>query len=189
MGDRVMYEKESKAVSYFLRHGKEKEKLNINSEGFMNCDELIEVMQKNKFPNFSFEILQQIVREDEKGRYSFNDADIQSMIRANQGHSIDVENLKLDKKIPPVTLYHGTSDRGFKGIQKTGIQRMKRNHVHLTDDIATATSVGMRHGSEIIIAIDTRDMVKDKLDFFRSENGVWLTNFVDIKYFKEIIRK
>jgi putative RNA 2'-phosphotransferase len=47
----------------------------------------------------------------------------------------------------------------------------------------------MRHGSEIIIAIDTRDMVKDKLDFFRSENGVWLTNFVDIKYFKEIIRK
>lgn len=184
-----MYEKESKALCYFLRHGKEKEKLNINPEGFINCDELIEVMQKNKFPGFSFEILQQIVREDEKGRYSFNDPDIQSMIRANQGHSIEVKELKLTKKIPPVTLFHGTDERGFKGIQKTGIQRMKRNHVHLTDDVNTASSVGIRHGSEVIIEIDTRDMVKDKVEFFLSDNGVWLTNFVDIKYFKNITRK
>ena len=176
------YEKESKAVSYFLRHDK-----NVirTKQGYMFSDQLVSMMQV-KFPNFTLETLKQIVSEDEKKRYSFYGAgDI--LIRAEQGHSVPVD-LGLKSKIPPVTLYHGTDERGLKAIQKTGIQKMKRHHVHLTDDPTTASSVGMRHGSEVLIQIDTRDMVKDDIKFFQSENGVWLTDFVDPKYFSEIKR-
>lgn len=178
-----MYTKESKCISYLLRHAATKiPDFEITSEGWVDVDHLLEHCAKQKFP-ITEEILKQIVAEDEKGRYAFSEGG--SKIRANQGHSIDVD-LKLPKKIPPVTLYHGTSVKALEGIKKTGIQRMKRQHVHLTDDVNTASSVGMRHGSEVIITINTRDMVKDKIDFFQSENGVWLVNFVDIKYFQNI---
>lgn len=181
-----MYTKESKAVSYILRHGAEKLGIPISKEGWVRVAAVIAEVRKS-YPAFSQAILEQIVREDEKGRYSFNPA--MDEIRANQGHSLDKVEIKFQKKIPPVTLYHGTTAEGFLGIQKTGIQRMKRHHVHLIDVIDSIHSVGMRRGSEVIIEIDTRDMVKDGIEFFQSENGVWLTNYVDIKYFRDIIRR
>jgi putative RNA 2'-phosphotransferase len=179
-------QKESVAMSYILRHGALDLEMYIDTQGWMFVAALITQMKKN-FPSFTQAQLEQIVREDTKGRYSFN-ADM-SKLRALQGHSIPKVKINYEKRIPPVTLYHGTDERGFLGIQKTGIQRMKRHAVHLTDDLETASSVGMRHGSEIIIAIDTRDMVKEGIKFELSGNGVWLTQYVDIKYFKEIIRK
>ena len=180
------YTKESKCISYCLRHGAEKIGLKISNQGYVNVHDLIQQVNAQGF-NINRDILDKIVAADEKGRYSYSHD--KTEIRANQGHSIDDVKLTFEKKIPPVTLYHGTSSSALEGIKKTGIQRMKRHHVHLTEDINTASSVGMRHGSEVIIAIDTRDMVKNKIDFFKSENGVWLTNFVNIEYFKEIIRK
>lgn len=180
------YEQESKAVCYFLRHDKSFKR---DKEGFALTADVIEAMQK-KFPSFTATILMQIVMEDEKSRYSFKMAPskraddvvtIPKEIRANQGHSVEVD-LKLKKKIPPVTLYHGTDEKGLKAIKKTGIQKMDRHHVHLTDDTETASSVGIRHGSKVIIELDTRPMVKDGVPFFQSENGVWLVDFVDVKY-------
>jgi len=178
-----MYEKESKAVSYFLRHDTSVWR---DKEGYMFIDQLISLMQV-KFPNFNLQTLKQIVAEDEKQRYSYQASEI-GMIRANQGHSVVVD-LKLKAKIPPVTLYHGTDKRGILEIEMTGIQKMKRHAVHLTDDPTTAESVGMRHGSQVLIEIDTRGMVRDGVKFFQSDNGVWLTEFVDVKYISSIKTK
>ena len=178
------HEQESKALCWFLRHGAEKVKLNISKTGYVQIDPLIVEMQK-KFPTFTRSTMDTIVKEDEKDRYTID----RGSIRCNQGHSIDSVKIPFKKAIPPVKLYHGTDEKGILGIQKTGIQRMKRHHVHLTDDLNTASSVGLRHGSEVIIEIDTTNMVKDKIEFLQSDNGVWLTNFVDIKYFSDIKRK
>lgn len=177
-----MYEKESKALCYILRHGALKLKLNMQKTGHMFVVDVIDEMCKT-FPRFNFATLEQIVNEDEKGRYSFNPTKL--TIRANQGHSVPVD-LGLAKKIPPVTLYHGTSESSIAAITKSGISKMKRHHVHLTDDPNTASSVGLRHGSEVLIEIDTREMVKAGIPFFQSDNGVWLTDYVDPMYFKEI---
>lgn len=177
-------EQASKALSFILRHGAEKMKIQISKTGYVKCETIIAELQK-KWPNFTQTNLEAIVKEDEKGRYTID----RGSIRANQGHSMDSIKIPFPKGIPPVKLYHGTDERGFLGIQKTGIQRMKRHHVHLTDDPSTASSVGIRHGSVVIIEIDTRDMVKDNIEFFQSDNGVWLTNFVDVKYVSDIKRK
>ena len=115
---------------------------------------------------------------DEKGRYTID----RGSIRANQGHSIDSVKIPFVKAVPPVILYHGTDTVAFSKVKKTGIKRMKRHHVHLTDDITTASSVGLRHGSEVILAIDAARMLADGIAFYKSSNGVWLTDFVDAKY-------
>lgn len=175
----------SKLVSYVLRHGAVENGIKITVDGYVETVELIDFCKKNKFPNTIYEDIVNIVCEDQKQRYSF--IKNTSLIRANQGHSMNCVKIEFEKKVPPVVLYHGTTKRNLTAIKKIGLSAMKRHHVHLTDDIETAKSVGLRHGSQILIVIDTKQMLADGLEFLVSDNGVWLVDRVDPKYFKDFI--
>ena len=127
------------------------------------------------------ETLEDIVATDNKQRYSFNED--KSLIRANQGHSIPVD-VELKENEPPEFLYHGTATRFLNSILNDGLKPMSRLYVHLSKDIETAWKVGKRHGDPVILKINSRDMYKDGYKFYLSENGVWLTEKVDAKYFE-----
>ena len=126
--------------------------------------------------------LEQIVAQDEKQRYSFS-AD-KKLIRANQGHSIAVD-VELDELEPPKILYHGTSERFAASIRAQGLLKMSRLYVHLSSDIDTAKKVGSRHGVPKIFIVESGKMFVDGYKFFRSVNGVWLTEHVPAKYLEE----
>ena len=59
------------------------------------------------------DMLEEIVRADNKQRYSFNED--KTLIRANQGHSIPVD-VELKKAVPPDILYHGTGEKYVSSI-------------------------------------------------------------------------
>jgi len=179
-----MYDQQSKALSFILRHGAEKMKIQISKTGYVKIETILAELQK-RWPNFTQSDLEKLVEQDEKGRYTID----RGSIRANQGHSMECVKIPFRRCVPPVILYHGTDEEGYKGIQKTGIQRMKRHHVHLTDDTKTASSVGIRRGSPVILKIDTRNMVADGVEFLQSDNGVWLTEFISPKYLPDITRE
>ena len=125
--------------------------------------------------------LERIVREDNKQRYSFNED--HTKIRANQGHSIPVD-VELRKVQPPQYLYHGTATRFLPAIQAEGIKRMGRQYVHLSPDYQTAVAVGRRHGSPVVVLrTEAGAMAQNGMAFFRSENGVWLCEYVPPEYF------
>ena len=95
--------------------------------------------------------------------------------------------LDLTPQNPPEHLYHGTVEKFISSIRTQGLQKMGRNHVHLSATIDTAKSVGARRGKPIVIVISAQNMANDGLSFYLSKNGVWLTNEVPIKYIvKEI---
>jgi putative RNA 2'-phosphotransferase len=172
----------SKFLSLVLRHTPEEINLTLDENGWADINELT---QKCKTKNIYFtEIeLDEIVETNEKKRFAFNDD--KSKIRANQGHSIDIE-IGLLPQEPPQILYHGTADKTVDLILESGIQKMNRQHVHLSTDIDTATKVGSRHGKPRIFNVNTAEMYKHGIQFFKSENGVWLTDFVDKKYIEII---
>lgn len=62
-----------------------------------------------------------------------------------------------------------------------------RNFVHLSSDIKTATSVGMRHGELAMLKIKSREMENDWYEFNISENNVWLVSEVPSKYIEVLI--
>jgi len=172
-------DQQSKELSFILRHGAVRMKIQISKTGYVKCETIVAQMQK-RWPEFTQSDLEKIVKEDEKGRYTID----RGSIRANQGHSMDCVKIPFKKAVPPVELYHGTNKVGYESMLKTGIKKMKRHHVHLTDDVDTAASVGMRKGSEVVVIIDTPAMLKDGIDFLQSDNGVWLVDYVDPKYIK-----
>ena len=171
--------KTSKFLSYVLRHHPELINLNLDENGWANVDELITKSKRDPHEGISFEELNEIVETNDKKRFIFNED--KTRIRANQGHSIDID-LALIPRQPPEFLYHGTAQSNIDSILEKGIEKTNRQHVHLSEDKETATNVGMRHGKPIILTINTEKMFNDGIEFYLSENNVWLTDFVDIQY-------
>ena len=170
--------KTSKFLSYVLRHHPEIIGLHLDENGWADVDELI-TKSTNDSQGFTFEELNEIVETNDKKRFIFNED--KTRIRANQGHSIDI-NLALIPQQPPEFLYHGTAQSNIESILEKGIEKRSRQHVHLSQDKETATKVGMRHGKPIILTINTLKMFEDGIKFYLSDNEVWLTDFVDAKY-------
>lgn len=173
-------EKISKFLSYVLRHKPDSINLQLDKEGWANVDELISKAKMQKY-HFTYEQLVDVVRSCEKQRYTLDD--VNRRIRANQGHSINVD-VGLVEKTPPTILYHGTATRFSEAIEKEGLKPMSRQHVHLSADLETAAVVGKRHGKLIIYEVDVAQMVKEGFHFYQSENGVWLTGLVQPKFLK-----
>lgn len=169
----------SKFLSLILRHNPSKINLELNENGWANVEELINKANKHNV-RFSKEILEEVVATNDKKRFAFN-AD-KTEIRANQGHSIKTIDLKLEAVKPPDYLYHGTVGKFMQAIKKEGLQKMNRQHVHLSQDLETATKVGSRRGQAIILSIRSGAMHEKGYAFYLSENGVWLTDKVPAEY-------
>ena len=169
-----------KFISLILRHKPETIGINLDEHGWANVQDLINGIN-NSGRTITFEQLDEIVQTNDKKRYSFNED--KTLIRANQGHSINVD-VELKEAIPPKVLYHGTGEKYLDAILKDGIKHKNRLNVHLSKDIETAIKVGKRHGNPIVLKIDTEAMLNDGFKFYLSENGVWLTSDIGPKYFK-----
>ena len=161
--------KTSRFISLILRHKPETIGITLDEHGWANVEELI--VGVNKKYLIDIQILEKIVNEDNKNRYSFNED--KTMIRANQGHSIPVD-VELKKLNPPDILYHGTGEKYVESIERQGLIRKNRLYVHLSNDIEIAEKVGKRHGKPVIYEIDCKKMIEDGIEFFKLENNVWL---------------
>lgn len=175
----------SKYLSLILRHKPEVIGITLDEHGWANVNELINgIIDSDKnYIGLNLDIIDEIVRTDNKQRYSFNED--KTLIRANQGHSIPVD-VELEKVKPPEYLYHGTGKKYVESINKQGLIPKSRLYVHLSKDKETAVNVGERHGEIVLYIIKSEEMYRDGYEFYLSKNGVWLTKEVPVKYMEEI---
>jgi len=169
--------KTSKFLSLVLRHKPEVINLTLDKQGWASVAELIEKAQPQLV--LTFESIQHLVTTNDKQRFSLS-AD-KRYIRANQGHSIQVD-LQLQPTEPPTVLYHGSATRFLASIKQGGLVPKQRQYVHLSSDIKTATAVGKRYGKPVIIEVAATNMYQQGFEFFLSENGVWLTAQVPVDF-------
>jgi putative RNA 2'-phosphotransferase len=168
--------KKSKFLSLVLRHDPKKIGIALDLKGWAIVSDLCRLMPISK------EDLDEIVRTDAKGRYSFSEDGLR--IRANQGHSIEVD-VELEENEPPEFLYHGTGTRSLESIWRDGLKSMNRQYVHLSADKETAIKVGARHGKPAVLKISAQEMYEQGHAFWISKNGVWLVKAVPPKYFSQ----
>lgn len=171
--------KVSKYISLILRHKPETIGISLDEHGWANVKDLINGV--NKTHKLDMKMLEEIVETDDKERYSFNED--KTKIRANQGHSINVD-VELEEAVPPEMLWHGTGVKYMKNIDVEGLISKSRLYVHLSADPNTAMDVGKRHGDPMIYCIDALKMYEDGYKFYKSKNGVWLTKHVPTEYFR-----
>ena len=170
----------SKYISLILRHHPEVIGITLDDHGWADVGELIAGIARDR--EFDMEMLEEIVRSDEKQRYSFNED--KTLIRANQGHSIPVD-VELDLTVPPEFLWHGTGEKYVSSIDRMGLISKSRLYVHLSGDKETAIKVGKRHGKLALYLVNSGKMQQDGFEFYRSVNGVWLTKEVPVLYLEK----
>lgn len=168
----------SKFLSFILRHKPDELGITLDEHGWTSVAVLLEKINRNH-DSLSLDELEYVVATNAKKRFAFNED--KTKIRANQGHSVNID-LALQPKEPPTLLYHGTVEKFMEAIKATGLQKRSRQHVHLSADKETATNVGSRRGKPIILTIKSGEMYAKNYTFYQSENGVWLTDEVPVVF-------
>jgi len=168
----------SKFLSLVLRHQPQKIGIALDENGWVDVTTLLDALAKNRFA-VTREELKVVVANCDKKRFSFSE-DL-ARIRANQGHSVEVE-LGYQPVKPPDVLYHGTPEKFIESIRRGGLLKGQRHHVHLSPDAETATKVGSRRGRPVVLQINSAAMHQEGILFYVSDNGVWLTDHVPVKF-------
>jgi putative RNA 2'-phosphotransferase len=168
----------SKFLSLVLRHDPKAIGIVLDQHGWVAIDDLLSKCQLHGTP-ISRDVLEEIVATSPKRRFAISEDG--RRVRANQGHSVEVD-LGYEPKQPPEVLFHGTVAGRLSSIRSEGLRKMDRHHVHLSADEATARAVGMRRGTPIVLRIAAAAMHAEGHVFYLSANGVWLTDQVPPQY-------
>ena len=168
----------SKFLSRVLRHRPEQVGLKLDRSGWVAVDKLLKAINGNGMP-LTLDQLRLVVANNDKKRFAFSEDGLR--IRASQGHSVEVD-LHYEPQVPPEILFHGTPERFVASIRATGLNKGRRHHVHLSPDAPTASKVGQRRGPPIVLIIRAGEMHRAGLVFYRSANGVWLTDHVPSEF-------
>ncbi|RKF71581.1 tRNA 2'-phosphotransferase 1 [Golovinomyces cichoracearum] len=205
----------SKALSRLLRHAAEDAGIKLDSEAYARLDQVLE-WQPLKSLQATFADVQRVVLLDEKQRYSMklnlnltqNPPHSEStdpsnwIIRANQGHSINIDSAKVLMPISkeagnvPDTVIHGTYYSFYPSIiESGGLKKMTRTHIHFSTGLqkdGQKIISGMRRDAEILIYVDINASLNDGILWWMSENGVALTagndnGLLPVKYFKKVL--
>jgi putative RNA 2'-phosphotransferase len=181
-GEKMNLNDLSKYLCLLLRHQPDKAELEMDCHGWVSVEQLINGV--NRFSSYKLDIalLEKIVAEDKKGRYLFDEE--HKRIKCCQGHSIPWVEPELTYRQPPALLYHGTNTNAMKKIENSGaIKKMKRHAVHMQANIDKAWQSAERwHMIPVILVIDAAAMSKDGFKFGVTENEVWCTEEVPVKY-------
>ncbi len=162
----------SKYLSYILRHQPSSIGLPLDAQGWARVDDLI---AKTTAFELDVDLLRVVVECNDKQRFALSDNLLS--IRANQGHSIDID-LALQPQQPPTVLLHGTAERFISAIQTQGLTKRKRHHVHLSESRSVAEAVGRRYGKSVVLNINAAAMAAQGTPFYLSANRVWLVDYV-----------
>ncbi|RKO97075.1 hypothetical protein CXG81DRAFT_12874 [Caulochytrium protostelioides] len=173
----------SRRLAKVLRHTAASHQITLREDGFVPIQTLLD---HRLFRGDTMEDIEAVVAADAKQRYAIREeaplSDPSSTtrvkwIRANQGHSVKVEVELTPVTDPQQTVIHGTTMQAWSIIEKEGLSRMKRQHIHFAAGLPSDDQVisGMRSSSSVLIWIDVAKSMADGLSFYRSANGVILS--------------
>ncbi|KAJ2414225.1 hypothetical protein H4218_005110 [Coemansia sp. IMI 209128] len=182
----------SKQLSYILRHGAEDKGLKLRDDGSISISDL---QRYQKLKSTTLAQIQHVVDTNNKKRFTLYEENNQWYIRAVQGHSIKIKEPPLVKltTMPPC-IVHGTMRSKVPVIQKTGLNKMSRTHIHFARGLPSDAGIisGMRNTADAYIYIDVKKAVAAGIEFYVSENGVILSKglndsgVIPAEYFERI---
>lgn len=173
------YEKLSKEISYALRHAPWEYELELDENGWVEIDSLVEALNRNgQWENLNKKYILDMINQSDKKRHEV----LGNKIRALYGHSTPIK-IEKDPKKPPDNLYHGTARKYLKSIQENGLSPKERHYVHLSPDLDTALEVGKRRDHKpILLKVNALMAWNEGVKFYKGNEKIWLADFVDYKY-------
>ena len=180
MADTELLRRVSKQMAYLLRHAPEQAGLQLDPEGYVSLDELVDALRQD-MPGVTAGTVKAVVArvEPHKQRYAIQG----DAVRANYGHSI-ADRIALTPLEPPPTLFHGTTQDALPAIRERGLLPMRRQYVHLTTDRQLAISVGSRHGTACLLEVSAKPAHAEGIAFYKANSAFWLADAVPSRFIR-----
>ncbi len=161
----------SKFLSLVLRHRPDEYGLKMDGHGFVDFEDLVDVLvAEDVVAEDAEEQVQGLVEGSERRRFEITDG----RIRALYGHSARV-NLDLPEDDPPAVLYHGTTPGTAHRVAGEGLAPAGRAYVHLSATREEALAVGRRHDDNpVLLEIDTAASREAGITFHQATDLIWL---------------
>ena len=179
MKKQIDHRRLSKSMSHALRHAPDEWGITLDAEGWVAIDELIAGLRKRRgWSALTRSDIEAMMAASDKQRYAIDG----ERIRAQYGHSLQQKIVKTAVE-PPTHLFHGTSPKAASIIAREGLKSMRRQYVHLSADIETATIVGKRHHARpIILQVSALAAHDAGTAFYTEPNGIWLAEPISAEF-------
>ncbi|HNK62683.1 MAG TPA: RNA 2'-phosphotransferase [Anaerolineales bacterium] len=157
----------SKFVSLTLRHRANDFGLHLDSQGFVDFEDLKRIVVEKSTDVYSEEDWRKVLNGELDGKKRFELKD--GRIRALYGHS-KVEPVIYEPVAPPEVLYHGTTLQAERGIRREGLRSMKRQYVHLSGNTERALNVGSRRTEDVrLLVVRAAEAYRAGIEFYSPE--------------------
>jgi len=167
-------------VSHALRHEPWLYELELDERGWAPVDALLNAIhgQGPQWSDVDRVDLAGMIATTAKQRHEMDG----ERIRALYGHSLPGRLVRTEEP-PPEVLFHGTSRQAWAAIQRTGLQPMGRQYVHLSVDVGTAEQLSRRKAPlPVILTVRARQAHLYGIRFWRGNELVWLADHVASAY-------
>ncbi len=178
------FTKLSKTISVALRHHPEAFGLELDSEGWVDVDNLLAALRsrRREWRNLCQDDLVAMMKAASKQRYEIRE----DRIRALYGHSV-ADRIEKTPAEPPETLYHGTDPGSAKIIIAEGLKPMARQYVHHSTDLATARLVGYRKSAHpVLLKVRALDAHRTGIGFYLGNEDIWLSDAIPPQFVEMI---
>lgn len=177
----------SKTMAFALRHHPERFGLFLDDEGWVPVDDLLLALRKqhSDWQELEAEDFAAVIAQSEKQRYEMHNG----LIRAYYGHSTP-QKIERKPAPPPDVLFHGTTAEAASHIRTEGLKTMRRQHVHLSEDISTATQVALRRTQHpVILKVRARQAYEQGIQFYCGNYMVWLAEPIPPNFIEQMQNK
>jgi putative RNA 2'-phosphotransferase len=172
----------SKVVSHALRHEPWRYELELDSEGWVPVEQLLESVRplRPRWSGLAAADLERMIATSQKARHEMDG----TRIRALYGHSVP-QRLERTAAAPPAVLFHGTRPQTVAAIRSAGLLPMSRQYVHLSPTIEVAREVGRRKSdTPVLLEVDAARAHAEGVPFYRGNDAVWLADEVPPQYIR-----
>ncbi|CAG5084512.1 Oidioi.mRNA.OKI2018_I69.PAR.g10659.t1.cds [Oikopleura dioica] len=185
----------TRALAGILRHGMMG--FQPDESGFLYLDDILKHHHFKDTLKVGEDDLKRVGElEDKKGVKMFelvHDGKLWKMRARATNNPAGVEvSLKMAAEYP--VCVHGTWWKAWEDMKKKGISRLGRNPIHFCSGMIGRGGVipGIRSNCEVLVYIDLQRAIKDKIKFYRDEDGVLSTHgnkhsVISPKYFTHAI--
>ena len=164
----------SQLISHALRHHPDRFGVTLDVDGFASFADLVAGLSRNCGQVITDKELAAVIQEYGEGRFLM----VGDRIRAQYGHTVEGIIIEFTSLTPPEFLYHGTLSQHLGNILRQGLLKHNHSHVHLSDSMEEAETVGSRRGESVVLIIKARNMANAGYQFFQVNDSVWLTETV-----------
>ncbi len=175
-----------------LRHNAIKEGLPISSNGYVLCDDILNL---NQFSKFTIDDIKNIVDTNDKQRFALKEENSKFYIMAKYGHSgvvksvIDQDKMLIKLTDPLLIVFGTTLEIYHKEIKINGLKNPKTGYVYF--EIYDKNETSFKEKFRYLVHVNMQLAMDDDIEFYITQNNVVLSNgckngIIDKKYIIQV---